>query len=272
MIRIVTDSSCDLPPALAESQSITIVPLTIRFGDTEYTDREDLSSEGFWATLATSPRLPETAAPSAGAFAAAYRRLADEGTEGIVAVTLSSRMSATYQAAVLGAEAEPSIPVRVIDSTTVSMGLGLIALAAAQGAREGLELDALAEQAARDARRARLLAALDTLEMLRRGGRIGGAQALLGGLLDIKPLITVEDGVVSAAGKVRTRSKAVDALVTSLAGHRPESIALLHTNPDDVGPLNDRLATLGIPIVPCLLGAVVGTHTGPGTLGVAYLD
>jgi DegV family protein with EDD domain len=272
MIRIVTDSSCDLPPALAESQSITIVPLTIRFGETEYTDREDLSSEGFWATLATSPRLPETAAPSAGAFAAAYRRLADEGTEGIVAVTLSSRMSATYQAAVLGAEAEPSIPVRVIDSTTVSMGLGLIALAAAQGAREGLELDALAEQAARDARRARLLAALDTLEMLRRGGRIGGAQALLGGLLDIKPLITVEDGVVSAAGKVRTRSKAVDALVASLAGRHPDSIALLHTNPDDVGPLNDRLATLGIPIVPCLLGAVVGTHTGPGTLGLAYLD
>lgn len=272
MIRIVTDSSCDLPVALADSLSITIVPLTIRFGDTEYTDRVDLSPEDFWATLARSPQLPETAAPSAGTFAAAYRRLADEGAEGIVAVTLSSRMSATYQAAVLGAEAESSIPVRVIDSTTVSMGLGLIALAAARGAHEGLSLEALAEAAAKDAGRARLLAALDTLEMLRRGGRIGGAQALLGGLLDIKPLITVEDGLVSAAGKVRTRSKAVEALVASLAGRSPESIALLHTNPDDIGPLRDRLAPLGAPIVPCLLGAVVGTHTGPGTLGVAYLD
>jgi DegV family protein with EDD domain len=272
VIRIVTDSSSDLPPALAESQSITIVPLTIRFGDTEYTDRADLSSAEFWATLGASPHLPETAAPSAGAFASTYRRLAEEGAEGIVAVTLSSRMSATYQAAVLGAEAEPSIPVRVIDSATVSMGLGLIALAAARGAGQGLSLETLAEAAARDARRARLLAALDTLEMLRRGGRIGGAQALLGGLLDIKPLITVEDGLVSAAGKVRTRSKAVDALVASLAGRTPESIALLHTNPDDVGPLHDRLAALGVPIMPCLLGAVVGTHTGPGTLGVAYLD
>lgn len=272
MIRIVTDSSCDLPPALVESHSITVVPLTIRFGDTEYTDRVDLSSEGFWAELATSTRLPETAAPSAGAFAAAYRRLAEEGAEGIVTVTLSSRMSATYQAAVLGAEAEPSIPVRVVDSATVSMGLGLIALAASQAANRGLALEALAEEAARNARRARLLAALDTLEMLRRGGRIGGAQALLGGLLDIKPLITVEGGVVSAAGRVRTRSKAIDALVGSLAGRAPESVALLHTSVDDVGLLQDPLAALGIPIVPCLLGAVVGTHTGPGTLGVAYLD
>lgn len=272
MIRIVTDSSCDLPPALAESHSITVVPLTIRFGDIEYTDRVDLSSEGFWSMMATSTDLPETAAPSAGAFAAAYRRLAEEGADGIVAVTLSSRMSATYQAAVLGAESEPSIPVRVVDSTTVSMGLGLIALATSRAAERGLGLEALAEEASRNAGRARLLAALDTLDMLRRGGRIGGAQALLGGLLDIKPLITVDGGVVSAAGRVRTRSKAVDALVASLAGTNPESVAVLYTSPADVGLLQDRLAIRGIPIVPCLLGAVVGTHTGPGTLGVAYLD
>jgi DegV family protein with EDD domain len=271
MIRIVTDSSSDLPPALAESHAITVVPLTIRFGDREFTDRLDLPSEAFWAELATATALPETAAPSAGAFATTYRRLVEEGAGGIVAVTLSSRMSATYQAAVLGAEAEPSIPVRVVDSTTVSMGLGFTALAASRAAERGLGLEAVAEEAADSARRARLLAALDTLEMLRRGGRIGGAQALLGGLLDIKPLITVAGGVVEAAGRVRTRTKAIDALVASLAGRSPQSIALLHTG-IEAALLRDPLAALGIPIVECLLGAVVGTHTGPGTLGLAYLD
>lgn len=276
MIRIVTDSSCDIPPDLVADHRIEVVPLTIRFGTEEFVDGVDLDPPAFWQRLAAAERLPETAAPSAGAFLDAYTRLADEGAPGVVAVCLSSALSATYQSAVIAAEqVGERLPVRVVDSRAVTMALGLQVLEAAQAAEAGADVDQVADAALQATARTNLYAALDTLEYLRRGGRIGGAQALLGSLLDVKPLITFSDGVVAAAGRVRTRRKAVAALTGRVAELAPRlrRLAILHGDAPDVETFaaTVREAAGGLEPIVAQLGPVVGTHSGPGTLGVAYL-
>lgn len=273
MIRIVTDSSCDLPPALVGQYGLEVVPLTIRFGSDEYVDGRDLEPGDFWKKLRSSDQLPETAAPSAGSFLQAFQALFDAGATGIVALTLSGQLSGTYQSAVIAAE-QLGYPIRVLDSRTVSMGLGLPVLAAARAASAGGDLAAVVETAVDAADGTHVLAALQTLEFLKRGGRIGGAQALVGSLLDIKPLIAVEDGVVNAAGRVRTRSKAKHALSVHVRDRadRIVEVAVLHGDAADVEPFVESIADVlpgRTPIV-AQLGPVVGTHSGPGTLGVAY--
>lgn len=273
MIRIVTDSSCDLPPALVGQYGLEVVPLTIRFGSDEYVDGRDLEPGDFWKKLRSSDQLPETAAPSAGSFLQAFQALFDAGATGIVALTLSGQLSGTYQSAVIAAE-QLGYPIRVLDSRTVSMGLGLPVLAAARAASAGGDLAAVVEAAVDAADGTHVLAALQTLEFLKRGGRIGGAQALVGSLLDIKPLIAVEDGVVNAAGRVRTRSKAKHALSVHVRDRadRIVEVAVLHGDAADVEPFVESIADVlpgRTPIV-AQLGPVVGTHSGPGTLGVAY--
>ena len=275
MIRIVTDSSCDIPADLTDLHRIEVVPLTIRFGAEEFVDRVELDPPSFWRRLADFESLPETAAPSAGAFLDAYERLAQEGASGVVAICLSSALSATYQSAVIAAEQiADRVPVRVVDSRAVTMALGLQVLAAADAAEAGAGLDEVAETALGAAASANLYAALDTLEYLRRGGRIGGAQALLGSLLDVKPLITFTDGVVAAAGRVRTRRKAIAALTSRVAELAPRlrRLAVLHGDAPDVEAFAAAVGEAGSrePIV-AQLGPVVGTHSGPGVLGVAYL-
>ncbi len=275
MIRIVTDSSCDLPDAVLASHGITAVPLSIRFGDEELVDRDDLSPEEFWAKLASSADLPETAAPSPGRFAAAYGDLAAAGATGVVAVCISSALSGTMGAAEVAAgEVAGTIPVTVVDSRLTSGALGLVALAAAAAAARGDGLDEVAGTARSAAERSNVIGALDTLEFLKRGGRVGGAQAMLGSLLNVKPLITLEGGVVVPAGRVRTRRKAMAALtdrVRELPGTVAEAV-IVHGAADDV----DDFATMLAEVVPperttvSLLGPVVGTHAGPGLLGVCY--
>jgi DegV family protein with EDD domain len=202
-VRIVTDSACDLPADVCDELSIEVVPLTIRFGDEEFVDRKELGTEAFWAKLESSPVLPETAAPSVGAFEETFRGLVDAGCDGIVCVNLSSKLSATMQSAQLAAKAlDGECPVRIIDSKSASMGIGNLALHAARRAHDGADLETIAAEVEDRRDRQGLLAALDTLEYLRRGGRIGGAQALLGSMLSIKPVITVVDGAVEPAGKV----------------------------------------------------------------------
>ena len=275
-VRVVTDSSCDLPQARAAELGIEIVPLTIRFGSEEFVDRVELSNDEFWRKVATSPVLPETAAPSAGAFEATFRRLAEEGADGVLCVNLSSRLSATMQSAQLAAKALDGIcPVEVVDSLSVSMGLGLQAINAANLATGGADLDTVVAATEDQARRTRLFGALDTLEHLRKGGRIGAAQALLGSVLSIKPVIDVRDGVVAEAGRVRTRSKSLRYLADQIAGAgKPESVYVFHANAPDVEELLDLLA----PSVPReqielgLIGPVIGTHTGPRTIGVGWVD
>ena len=204
-VRIVTDSSCDLPADLADVQGITIVPLSIRFGSEELVDRRDLTSAQFWERCAASPVLPETAAPAPGLFAEAYRAALDGGADGVVCINISSKLSATIQSAQAAANDLPDGSVRVVDSRSVTMGLGMIVLEAAKAAADGASMDDVISVANRASGKNRVLGSLDTLENLKKGGRVGGAQALIGSLLSIKPLISVQ-GVVEEAGRARTRS------------------------------------------------------------------
>lgn len=274
MIRIVTDSTADIPQELLDLHAITVVPLSVRFGDDEFVDREDLTHDAFWTLLAESEHLPETAAPSAGRFQDAFLDLAEQGASGVVAVCLSSRLSATYQSAVIAAEkVADTIAVMVVDSFAVTMAAGFQVLEAARSAEAGDDLATVAGAASAAAPKTNLFAALDTLEFLRRGGRIGSAQALVGSLLNVKPLITFAEGVVASAGRVRTRGKALSAIVDHIA-ELPSvaEIAVLHGQADDVEELRTRLSAF-VPddrLLVSELGPVVATHGGPGVIGVAY--
>lgn len=274
MIRIVTDSSCDLPDDVIERHRIAIVPLTIRFGDEEFVDREQLTKDDFWRRLTEGTVLPETAAPSVGRFLEVFRRLSDEGADGVVVICISSKISATHQAAVLAAEQYVGgIPIRVVDSALVTAALGLVVIEAAELAATGVGIDAVEAIAHSAAEASNIYATLDTLEFLRRGGRIGGAQAFLGNLLNVKPIISFHDGAVEAAGRVRTRRKALAAVADHVAGlgDRIKSFGVIHSDPAD---LDEFLAAIRAvrdeePLI-ARLGPVVGTHAGPGAAGVVY--
>jgi DegV family protein with EDD domain len=273
-VRIVTDSASDLPPETCEELGIEVVPLTIRFGEEEFVDRKELSTAEFWRRLETSSVLPETAAPSVGAFEETFRRLADEGADGIVCVNLSAKLSATMQSAQVAAKALDGLcPVSIVDSKSASMGIGTLAIYAARRARDGADLTAIVDEV--EARRERqiLLAALDTLEYLRKGGRIGGAQALLGSMLSIKPIITVTDGEVEPVGKVRTRSKALQFIIDRAPSDGVDSIAVLHAGAPDIDEFMARLRPklADAEIIVGHVGPVVGVHAGPRVLGCAWI-
>ena len=273
-VHVVTDSSCDLPQELIDRHAITVVPLTIRFGTDEFVDRQDLTPAQFWARCAASPTLPETAAPSPGAFEAAFRRAAADGHTGVVAVCLSGGLSATVQSATLAAEAVADVvPVRVIDTRQASAAVGIVALNAARRAAAGGRLEDVAGAAADEVPRTRLYATFDTLDNLRKGGRIGRAQAFFGTVLSMKPVIKLDDGVVEAESRQRTRSRSMRYLADKVkeAGN-VEHLTLLDADAPDSGELLEMLAEL-IPREEILLtkiGAVIGTHSGPRALGVAF--
>ncbi len=273
-VKIVTDSSCDLPDELVESHRIAVVPLTVRFGEEEFVDRVDLDASEFWKRCAAADVLPETSAPSPGAFEEVYRDALADGYDSVVAVMLSGDLSATIQAAEAAARSvTDDIAVHVVDSKTVTMGLGNLVLRAARLAEGGATAEEVADRARSDARRTRAFAALDTLENLRKGGRIGAARSMLGSLLSIKPIIEVKDGSVVEAGKQRTRARALKLLAEKVREHSPvESLAVMHADCPDV----DRfVATLNEvyddEIVVGEIGAVIGAHAGPGTMGITFL-
>lgn len=275
-VRIVTDSACDLPQAVADELGISIVPLTIRIDGHEYVDRADLTPEEFWAKCSTSAALPETAAPSPGQFEAAYRELAANGASSIVVINLSSGLSATMQSAELAARdfnAEPlNIRVSVVDSCSATLGLGSIVLDCARLARSGASHDEVVLRAADLATRTKVWGALDTLENLKKGGRIGGAKAMLASALAIKPIIEVRDGKVEQGGKQRTRSKALAFLVETLVKAGPvENLMVMHADCSDVDAFVEMLRPhYKGNIVVGDIGPVVGTHAGRGTIGIAY--
>lgn len=274
-VCIVTDSACDLPEDVVNDLGILVVPLTIRFGEREYVDRRELDAVGFWRQVSQSSSLPETAAPAPGDFAAAFQRAAQAGATEIAVITLSGDLSGTLSSAQVAAR-EATLPIEVIDSRSVTMGEGLTVMACAQAAARGASLDDVSALARDLASRTRVLGALDTLEHLRKGGRIGGAKAMLASALSIKPLIDVRDGRVEEGGRQRTRSKALAWLVEQVrTSPRIERLAVMHAECSDVDRLVDALRALGHPeitdsLVVGDLGAVVGTHAGPGTIGVAF--
>ena len=274
-VGIVTDSSCDLPDDLVQRWGIEVVPLSIRFGDEELIDREELTTAEFWARSAASSQLPSTAAPSPGRFEASYRRLVERGATGILVVTISGALSATMQSAELAARAMEGVDVRVVDSRSVSLGLGSVALACAEAAGSGRDLDAVEALAGELIAETRVFAALDTLDNLRKGGRVGNAKALLATALNIKPIIEVADGIVEQHGKQRTRTKALTFLVEKVAAYRGriEHLAVLHADCSDVDAFVDQLRPFApADIVVGQIGPVIGAHAGRGTIGVAFQE
>jgi DegV family protein with EDD domain len=277
-VRIVTDSACDLPAEVADEMGIEIVPLSIRFGDEEFIDREQLSIAEFWNRCVNMSTLPETAAPAPGQFESVYRRLASEGATGIVVVSLSGQLSATIQSAELAARSiadddSVDLDVRVVDSRSVSMGIGTIAIACARAAAEGQSIDAVETLASELSDRTRVFAALDTLDNLKKGGRIGGAKAFLATALSIKPIIDVTGGVVAEAGKQRTRTKALAHLVERFKSYegRVENLAVLHADCSDIDVFVEMLQPhYDGEILVGEIGPVIGTHGGRGTIGVAF--
>lgn len=274
-VRIVTDSSCDLPQAMADALGIRIVPLSVRFGDTEYIDRTTITATEFWSKCAASATLPETAAPSPGSYEETYRSLAAEGATAIVVVALSSDLSATMQSAELAARAvAPGIDVRIVDSRNASMGLGLTVLACAELAKTGASADEVVARAQSVIPRVRLFAALDTLDNLKKGGRIGGAKAMLATVMSIKPLISITNGLVEEAGKQRTRSKALAHLVNILRNQEVpiERLSILNAQCSDIDAFVAMVKEVYTgEIIVGDIGAVIGTHAGQGTIGIVFL-
>jgi DegV family protein with EDD domain len=274
-VRVVTDSACDLTPALAKETNVTVVPLSIRFGAEEFIDGSTLSADEFWARCAASEVLPETSAPSPGAFQEAFLGAAADGYDGVLCVSLSSEVSATYQAAAAAAkEVNDQIPVRVVDSRSLTMGLGLMVLDCADLALTGATLDELVARVDHLISRTQVFGALDTLEHLEKGGRVGGARALLGSLLSIKPVVSLVDGKVEEESKQRTRSRSLRYLADKAIGSPP--ISRLAVCNGAAAEIDEFMAMIGgvaseHPLVLVDLGPVVGTHTGPGTIGLCMI-
>ena len=278
-VKIVTDSTSDLTPKIASELGITIVPLNVHFsteiGTETYRDGVDLTAEDFYRRLKQSKTLPTTSAPAPGTFAEVYDKLARE-TDEILTITISSKLSATYKAALAGKELGKSkARLEVIDSLSAMVGLGLIVVAAAKVAKTGASLDEVINVVRSSMSRVDFRLAFDTLEYLRKGGRIGTAQAFLGSALKVNPILTIRDGLTEGVTRVRSRAKAIDYLAGFVMRFpHVEEMAIEHaTTPDEAEILAERL----YPKFPreriyrMRVGPVIGTHVGPHVLGVGVL-
>jgi len=274
-VGIVTDSACDLTKDEAAALGVEVVPLNIRFGTDEFTDGQNLSVEEFYRRMSEAQDLPETSAPAPGAFEVAFRKLAADGAQAIVRINLSGGLSATIESARNAARAvEGDIDVRVIDSRTLTAGLGTIVMAAAEAARAGAGVDDVVALVDDMVGRTRVYAALDTLDNLKKGGRIGGAQHMLGSMLAIKPLIDITGGEVEEAGKQRTRKKSLIWLRDKLFEEpRVEGLAVFDGQAPDVDEFLELISSRYGPddIRTGRIGAVIGTHGGPRVMGICYL-
>ncbi|MDX3532056.1 DegV family protein [Streptomyces sp. ID05-39B] len=272
-VAIVTDSTAYLPQGTMERHGITAVPLTVVLGDQALEEGTEISTRSLAQALQKRHSVT-TSRPSPEVFARTYRRIAEAGATGIVSLHLSAELSGTHDAAVLAAREAP-VPVRVVDTGMIAMALGFCALAAAETAEAGGTVDEAVTAAEKRAAGTSAFFYVDTLDYLRRGGRIGAAQALLGSALAVKPLLQLDGGRIEPLEKVRTASKAIarlEELAADRAGSAPVDIAVHHLSaPDRASALADRLRAR----VPGLVelhvsevGAVIGAHTGPGLLGV----
>ena len=276
-IRLVTDSTADIPRDQAQAAGITVVPLTVFFGDEAYLDGVDLDNASFYRKLHASKELPRTSQPSPAAFQEAYTNLIDEGADAILSVHLSSKLSGTYQSACTARDTLPAsvkkIPVEIIDSKNISIAMSRSIMRAAQEAREGLGLPEIKTHILDELARTRILAVLDTLEYVKRGGRIGGARAFLGNMLSVKPIISLKDGEVIPVEQPRTRSKAyarVAELVQEMG--KIEHVSIAESSEGFAEQLAQFIKTVYTgDLAIYKLGATLGTHTGPGTAAIAVV-
>lgn len=275
-VRIVTDSTSDIPLPLAQELNITVIPLFVHFGTEVFRDSVDLSPDEFYRRLKRGGVLPKTSVPPVGAFTETYSKLAGE-TDAILSIHISAKLSGTYDAAILGKKSVAGkCRIEVIDSWNTSMALGLLAILAARAAREGASLEEISQMVHHNIPRAHLFGMVDTLEYLQKGGRIGSAEALMGTALNIKPILTVKEGETFPLKRVRSRSKAIDELCNLAQEHSPvKEMAILHsTTPDEAEKLAGRLDAL-FPkekIPRARFGPVLGTYVGPGSLGIALIE
>jgi DegV family protein with EDD domain len=278
-VKIVTDSTSDLMPEIASELGITIVPLNVHFsteiGTETYRDGVDLKTEDFYRRLEQSKNLPTTSAPAPGTFAEVYDKLAKE-TDEILVITISSKLSATYKAAVDGkAVMKSKARLEIIDSLSAMVGLGLIVISAAKAAKAGASLDEVIDVVRSSMGRVDFRLAFDTLEYLRKGGRIGTAQAFLGSALKVNPILTIKNGLTEGVTRVRSRTKAVDYLGDFVMSFPDiEEVAIEDaTTPAESEILAERLGSR-FPrerIHWMKVGPVIGTHVGPHVLGVGVL-
>jgi DegV family protein with EDD domain len=269
-VAVVVDSTSDIPPHLREELGIAVVPLTILFGKEAYLDGVEMSTEEFYNRLVKDPVHPSTSQPSPGAFAETYQQLAKDH-DGIISIHLSGKLSGTVRSAEQAREMVPDVPIRVIDSGSVSMGFGFLGIEAAKLARAGKSLDEIAAHIESLVPNIRLWAVLDTLEYLRRGGRIGRAGAFLGTLLNVKPLIQIK-GEVLPSERVRTHKKAIARMVELASAEAPyKYLAVLHSRAQQYAEeLADQLGAIHprAEIIVAELTGVIGVHGGPGVVGV----
>lgn len=271
-VRVVTDSTCDLPPETVAQLGITVIPLTVLFGDEALQDGIDIDATTFYDRLAAAPDLPKTSQPSVEAFLAVYRAIAAEGHE-IVSIHISSRLSGTLNSASVARETgDLDARVELIDSYTVSMGLGVAVVAAAERAQQGGSLEEVAAAAQSGMERAHVVVALDTLEYLRRGGRIGRAGAFLGSALRIKPIVHLDGGEVAPLERVRTHARAIRRIEEIATEDRTiEALHVVWTADDAAAAaLLERVR----PLLPHTqlevghIGPTVGTYVGPNATGI----
>lgn len=273
-VRIVTDSTADLPPKVAQELGITVVPLNVQFGLDTYRDGVEIGADEFYQRLLAREVLPKTSAPAPGIFKECYERLASQ--DGVVSIHISSKLSGTYEAALAGKQAaSPKGPVEVIDSLSVSMGLGLLAITAAKAARAGAKIDEVVSLTRESLKNVWMMAALDTLEFLQKGGRIGKAAAWLGSLLSIKPIVSLHDGEVIPLERVRTRSKSMERSQELLKEHLPAlGVSIMYsTNLEEAEKLVNFVRELHPQQQVHLsrFGPVLGTYVGPGCLAAFTL-
>lgn len=274
-VKIVTDSVADIPAEVIKELGISVIPVLLRFGEETYRDGIDITTDQFYEKLVNSKVMPSTSVPSMDIFARTYAKLAEE-TDEILVIMLSSKLSGIYNAALQSAElVEGESRIEIIDSGCAVMAQGFVVIRAAQAALAGASLDEILEIVRRDLPRAEIRAAFDTLEYLKRGGRIGRAAALMGSMLKVNPVITLKDGVVEPAGRARSRAKAIDILYDFAAGysHIEEMAVEGAACPEDVDNLVERLGAI-FPkerIYRSRTTPVIGAHTGPGLILVAVL-
>jgi DegV family protein with EDD domain len=277
-VAVVTDSASDMDPARAASLGITIIPLIVNFGKDTYSAGVDLTTDAFWQRMtAPDSPFPTTAACSPGDFQVAYQRAFDDGAEAIVSIHVAGTLSGTIKAAEVGAAMFKDREIQIVDSMSASMGEGILAELAVQMASAGASAAEIAQGVTSRREDIGVYLALETLEYLKRGGRISGAQAAIGTLLSVKPIIEIKDGRVETAERVRTRGKAREKLVELLAVRPIERLSILHTTNADVDEFAEQL----IPKIPGginrskvtidLVGPSVGPHLGPGCVGAVAL-
>jgi DegV family protein with EDD domain len=277
VVRILTDSTCDIPLEQAKALGITIVPLTVFFGEDAYLDGIELDNAGFYRMLQTSKLTPRTSQPTPAAFQEAYTRLINEGADSILSVHVSSKLSGTYQSACNGRDALPDemkkIPIEMVDSEIVSLGLGVPVMHAAEEAQQGLALAEIKARLLDRIARLKIMFVLDTLEYLKRGGRIGGARALLGNILSVKPILSFKNGVIVPLEQPRTRGKAygrIAQLVSEMG--EVEEMAVIESDEEVGQQLVRSLKSIYQGEIPTYkLGAVLGAYAGPGTAGVMVI-